>query len=174
MKGNHQHGIKADKAEANWRQFSRGKSVLAVLSCALCVKLASPQQVVYPFCPALVSAAECHFTGLPYQESAKEGSMPWHQKPQASPPGPPICRKDVDMMKIPFFFFLIASILPSLWLWTQGFLSHVISSSPSSVRLDNARWTFAAKIFFPLFLSLFFLGKISQKFITFGTLQILK
>lgn len=122
MKGNHQHGIKADKAEANWRQFSRGKSVLAVLSCALCVKLASPQQVVYPFCPALVSASECHFTGLPYQESAKEGSMPWHQKPQASPPGPPICRKDVDMMKIPFFFFFNCLYPPEPMVVNTGFL----------------------------------------------------
>lgn len=51
VKGKDRHGIRVDNPEARWCQFPRGKSILAESSRVLFVKLASPQQVVYIFCP---------------------------------------------------------------------------------------------------------------------------
>lgn len=81
VKGKDRHGIRVDNPEARWCQFPRGKSILAESSRVLFVKLASPQQVVYIFCPPvdflwsqLLDASTPH-TFLPHECQSRFHSL---------------------------------------------------------------------------------------------------
>lgn len=97
----------------------------------------------------------------------------------ASSPEHHICREDVDVMEIPFFFFLNLSSFICFWAccghsysWSLWF--HFLCLW---CNFPMHSWLFADEKFPPISLSLslfFFIGNVSQKFITFEILQILK
>ena len=146
VKGKDRHGIRVDNPEARWCQFPRGKSILAGSSRVLFVKLASPQQVVYIFCPPvdflwsqLLDARTPH-TFLPHECQSRFHSLATEtasQLSRASDLSERCCQDEYS-----FFFFLMAYILLSPQWWTQLFLHDFIFSifSRTSQGTANFLW----------------------------------
>lgn len=109
VKGKDRHGIRVDNPEARWCQFPRGTSILAESSRVLFVKLASPQQAVYIFCPPvdflwsqLLDARTPH-TFLPHECQSRFHSLATETTSQLSRASD--SSEDAAKMNILFFFF---------------------------------------------------------------------
>ena len=148
VKGKDRHGIRVDNPEARWCQFPRGKSILAGSSRVLFVKLASPQQVVYIFCPPvdflwsqLLDARTPH-TFLPHECQSRFHSLATEtasQLSRASDLSERCCQDEYS------FFF--SSWLIFFWAHSgEPNYSCMILFSPFSVGLLKVQLTFYDKL----------------------------